>query len=79
MRGKEANEVEEDDEAKEGEREEKSGTKEKRSARTVALPQRGIYDVISSLTVNNFPRGCGRHYVVSRASSDARRAPLFAT
>ena len=23
--------------------------------------RRGIYDVISSLTVNNFPGGCGRH------------------
>lgn len=28
-----------------------------------ASPWRGIYDVISSLTVNNFPRGCGRHRV----------------
>lgn len=67
MREKEANEVEEDN-SKEGQREEKNEAEEKKSARAVALPQHGIYDVISSLTVNNFPRGCGRHYVVSRVS-----------
>lgn len=67
MRENEANEAEEDD-SKEGKREEKNEAEEKKSARAVALPQHGIYDVISSLTVNNFPRGCERHYVVSRVS-----------
>lgn len=38
-----------------------------RPTRAVASSRRGIYDVISSLTVNNFPRGCGRHCLLSRA------------
>lgn len=41
----------------------------KASERAAASPWRGIYDVISSLTVNNFPRGCGRHRAFARAAT----------
>lgn len=35
--------------------------------RAVASPRHGIYDVISSLTVNNFPRGCAEDTIASAA------------
>ncbi|CAL1684579.1 unnamed protein product [Lasius platythorax] len=50
---------------KEKRREERSGEK-KALKRVVASPRHGIYDVISSLTVNNFPRGCAEDTIASR-------------
>lgn len=55
-----------------------AGAEKRASRRAAASPWRGIYDVISSLTVNNFPRGCGRHRVPSPAATVPSVPPLAA-
>jgi len=67
-------------EREERERERETKRREKTLKRAVASPRYGIYDVISSLTVNNFPRGYAEDTMLlvclRRASSDAANRRL---